>query len=152
MAATVSNEFWKLRSKHGRDKIFKSPKILQEAVDEYFQATSERSVTEQHWVGKDGDEVVKHHYVPFTIQGLCNFLDISFQTWENYKNKEGYEDYFDVITRAEQIIYQQKFEGPATGFYNPNIIARDLGLVDKKDLTTEGKGINPVIEQIKIVK
>lgn len=38
------------------------------------------------------------------------------------------------MTRVEQIIRQQKFEGAAAELLNPNIIARDLGLADKKVL------------------
>ena len=33
------------------------------------------------------------------------------------------------------MFYQQKFEGATTGKFNANIIARDLGLVDKQKLT-----------------
>jgi hypothetical protein len=39
----------------------------------------------------------------------------------------------EVITRIDKYIYNQKFEGAAAGFLNPNIIARDLGLADKTD-------------------
>ena len=37
MGAPKNNQFWKLRSKHGRDKIFKTPKILWEAACDYFE-------------------------------------------------------------------------------------------------------------------
>ncbi|GAG38531.1 unnamed protein product, partial [marine sediment metagenome] len=39
----------------------------------------------------------------------------------------------------------QKFEGASAGLLNANIIARDLGLRDGKDLTTGGEQINTTI-------
>ena len=35
-AAPKGNQFWKLRSKHGRDKLFATPDLLWEAACEYF--------------------------------------------------------------------------------------------------------------------
>lgn len=43
---------------------------------------------------------------------------------------------------AEEIIRRQKFEGAAADLFNPNIIARDLGLADKSELT--GKDGGPI--------
>ena len=65
-----------------------------------------------------------------TIAGLCLFLGISHETWSNYRDKK---DFIGVTTWAEQIIYNQKFTGAAADMLNANIIARDLGLSDKKD-------------------
>lgn len=36
MAASKNNQFWKLRSKHGRDTLFSSPELLWSAACEYF--------------------------------------------------------------------------------------------------------------------
>jgi hypothetical protein len=41
------------------------------------------------------------------------------------------KDFSKVLTHVREVIYNQKFTGAAAGFLNPNIIARDLGLVDK---------------------
>jgi len=70
-----------------------------------------------------------------TQAGLCIFLDISLTTWFNYKEKV---DFLEVTTRAEQIIYEQKFTGASADLLNANIIARDLGLVDKKEAKIVG--------------
>ena len=66
-----------------------------------------------------------------TIQGLCIFLDIARSTWDEYRKREGFSD---IITRAESIIYEQKFTGAAAEMLNANIIARDLGLTDRQDM------------------
>ena len=52
--------------------------------------------------------------------------------------KEVSSDFFQVVTRIEQIIKSQKFRYGSLGVFNSNIIARDLGLADKKDLTNDG--------------
>ena len=74
MAAPNGNEFWKLRSKHGRDKIFKTPDNLWEACQDYFKQIAAITLGEQNWVGKDGGEVTKNHPIPFLLTGLYLFL------------------------------------------------------------------------------
>jgi hypothetical protein len=37
MGAPKGNEFWKMRSKHGRDALFASPELLWESACEYFE-------------------------------------------------------------------------------------------------------------------
>jgi hypothetical protein len=75
-----------------------------------------------------------------TIGGLCIFLDIDENTWRDYRNnKDG--TFSRVCGQAEQVIREQKFTGAAAGLLNHAIIARDLGLVDKKDLTSGGEAL-----------
>lgn len=147
--APKGNQFWKLRSKHGRDKIFTDPKVLEDACMDYFEETDSRNDwDEKDWVGKDAKEVTRHRKTPFTLKGLCVFLDIDQTTWGNYRkdysdgNDQLSKDFFRVITRVEDIIYTQKFEGSVTGHFNSNIIARDLGLTDKKDVSIKDHTID----------
>lgn len=143
MAAPLGNKYWKLRSKDGRDKIFKTPEDLLNACNEYFQWVVENPLIEIDYRGKDLLKVQIPKMRPFTLEGLCNFLDISVDAFKLYEERK---DFIGVTTRARQIIYNQKFEGAAAGFLNANIIARDLGLADHKDHTTGGKPIAPAID------
>jgi hypothetical protein len=72
-------------------------------------------------------------------------LDVSHNFWTEFKKrlKETDKDFLVVTARIEQIIYTQKFEGAAVGIFNANIISRDLGLIDKSDLTSKGEKIEP---------
>lgn len=151
MPAPSGNEFWKLRSKHGRELLFSSPTVLWEACCEYFEATSQRKWIKKDWVGKDAMEVERETDAPFTLTGLYIFLDISAQTWKDYR---GREDFIEVVARVENIIYTQKFEGAAVGAYNANIIARDLGLRDNMDVKSESVNVNiePSEEEAKRIK
>lgn len=63
-----------------------------------------------------------------TLSGLCLFLNITRETWGQWRKLD---DFSDVITQAEEVIYSQKFAGAAADLLNANIIARDLGLADK---------------------
>lgn len=126
------NRFWELRATHGRDLIFSSADILWEAAKEYFEATINRPWIRKDWVGKDAIPVERETTPPFTMTSLCLFLDISVQTWANYRERP---DFVEVITRIEAVIYSQKFEGATVGAYNANIISRDLGLADRQELT-----------------
>lgn len=141
MGAPSGNEFWKLRSRHGREKIFSSPEVLWESACEYFEWCENHPWKKKDWVGKDALEVERETARPFTLSGLCLFLDIDEQTLENYGTKPEYKDFFGIVTRIKRTVYTQKFEGAAVGAYNANIIARDLGLRDKKDIDVNS---NPV--------
>lgn len=131
MGAPKKNQFWKLRSKHGRDKIFSSPEILWEAAQEYFETVDNRKWIKTEFHGKDAIECHVPNETPYTISGLCVFLHINRDTWVQYR---GYEDFTDIIARIEQIIYTQKIEGASVGAFNASIVARELGLVDRSQV------------------
>lgn len=153
MSATVGNQWWKLRAKHGREKIFANPDLLWESACEYFEATEKRKWVKKDWVGKDAEMVYREADTPFTITGLCIFLGIDLITWRNYKTNENYKDFFNIITHIEQIIYTQKFEGAVNGTFKENIIARELGLGEKSDVTSNGETINqPKVLELVITK
>lgn len=139
MGAPTGNQFWKLRSKHGRDKLFESPELLWEAATEYFDWCEENPLIEIDFRGKDCDRVELPKMRVFTLQGLCIYLDCNTAYFRNFKNqeREDIKDFSSVITRIEEIIYNNKFSGAASGFFNANIIARDLGLADKSEFKHE---------------
>lgn len=136
MPAPAGNEFWKLRSKHGRDTLFTDPNKLWESAVEYFEATESRKWSKKDWVGKDAIEVDRKFDTPFSKSGLALFLDCDWRTIEALKQNEN-KDFLHIITRIEQIIYTQKIEGASVGAFNANIVARELGLAEKQDVTNK---------------
>ena len=143
MSAPTGNQFWKLRSKHGRDKIFQTPEMMLEACYEYFEHQSKQTWNRVDFKGKDSKEVKIPTSSPFTLAGLCIFLGVNTKYFTEFE-KDCSKGFSEVITHIREIIFTQKFEGAAVGTYNANIIARDLGLVDKADLTTKGEKINVI--------
>jgi len=148
MAAPAGNQFWKLRSKHGRDKLFETPELMWEAACEYFQWCEENPFykSEAKVVSgyrNDGSVEIAElpQMRPFTIQGLCRYLNCNTKYFNDFKDA-GHKDFSEVLTRIMDIIYEQKFSGAASGFFNANIIARDLGLADKKDVDKKVTKVN----------
>lgn len=137
MPAPKGNEFWKKRSKHGRDKIFKTPEQLLEACYEYFEYQSQQTWVKIDYRGKDADRVELPVSSPFTLTGMCIFLGVNTQYFTDF-SKICSKDFTLVITHVKEIIYTQKFEGATVGTYNSNIIARDLGLADSSNVKHAG--------------
>lgn len=141
MAAPKGNRFWEARSSHGRNPKFESPEALWAACCEYFEWADDNPLWEGKVFSYQG-EIIKAN-VPkmraMTISGLCTFLDITRQTWGTFRSMEGFSD---VTSRAEDIIYDQKFSGAAADLLNANIIARDLGLKEQSQVedVTPDKG------------
>lgn len=158
MAAPKGNQFWKQRAKHGRDKIFADATAMWEAAVEYFEFTDSRKWEKQDWVGKDATPVTRKTDTPYTLTGLCLFLDVNTKYLNEFKknldvgSNEAHKDFSEVITRIEGIIYTQKFEGATVGAFNANIISRDLGLMEKKDITTQGDKISDTSIEIEIIE
>jgi hypothetical protein len=145
MAAPIGNKFWELRSKHGRDKLFATPKLLWEAACEYFDWCDNNPLIETDFRGKDADRVEIPKQRPYTLHGFCLYVDASTGYLREFK-KDCSKDFVSVVTRIEETIYNQKFSGAASGFFNANIISRDLGLQDKTDVTTGGEKITQVFK------
>jgi len=147
MPAPKGNRFWEARSKHGRDKIFANEDILWEAACEYFEWVDDNPLMEDKVFAFQGD--VTHAPVAkmraMTLDGLCTFLDICKRTWDEYRSRE---DFLLVITRVESIIRDQKFSGAAADLLNANIIARDLGLADKKEVDNKHSFANATDDEL----
>lgn len=151
MAFEKGNKAWRARTKHGRDKIFESPEMLWDACEEYFDWVEDNPL----WEGKVSvfkGELTKYS-VPkmraMTINSLCLFLDIHINTWYLYRKQY---DFIDIVTRAEETIRAQKFAGAAAELLNPNIIARELGLSDKRDNTHSGPDGGPIQTTQKVIR
>lgn len=130
MSAPLNNEFWKMRAKHGRDKLFTTPELLWCAAQEYFQWCQDNPIVAQDNKGTKNVNEVKF-IRPFTLKGFCIFCDASenwFKEFRSGLDKEKDKDFFAVIHKIEDIVYTQKLEGAIIGIYNANIVARDLSL------------------------
>lgn len=133
MAAPKGNRFWEARSSHGRNPKFESPEALWSACCEYFKWVDDNPLWEMKAFAFQG--VVTQEPIPkmraMTIGGLTLFLDITIETWRQYRMKEGFSE---VTSQVEKVIYDQKFGGAAADLLNANIIARDLGLKDNAEV------------------
>lgn len=134
------NRFWEARSSHGVKPKFEGPEPLWDACLQYFDWNHSNPLYKDQLVTFQG--TATHEPVALmramTMAGLWMFLDIHPDTWCEWKVSRS--DLSEVITRAEAVIKRQKFEGAAADLLNANIIARDLGLADKSELTGANNG------------
>lgn len=157
MAAPKGNNYWEFRNKHGRDFKYTPDELWNEGV-KYFEWMKDRVWNKKDPI-KSGENagilIDVPTQTPMSIDSFCLFADISYDTFRNYESKsEEYVDFFEITTRIRKIIESQQFEGATVGAFNPNIIARKLGLTDKTDITSNGNSINnpPNTINVKIIK
>lgn len=141
MSAPKGNQYWKLAKSWGTDKAY-SPDVLWLKALEYF-SWIETTPLQEEKVFSNGKRMKSAKMRAMTIRGFCIFAQISTVTFAKY---ETYQDYINITARIRDIIYTQKFEGAAAGLLETNIIARELGLIDKQqvDLTNRDIAESPL--------
>jgi hypothetical protein len=134
MAATEGNQFWRIRSKHGRDALFATPELLLESAHDYFKwcddnpwVSSKSVKTERGFINEE-----KPTQRPYSKGGWYIFIRCSDSWLKNFK-KACHKDFLPVIEDIENCIATQQWEGATTGAFNANIIARTLGLSESID-------------------
>jgi len=134
---------WMARATGAPDKIFATPEDLWLACCEYFQWVEDNPLQAAETVKFQGMGSTMN--VPkmraMTTIGLCTFLGVTHNTWRNYRDKPGYADTCGAV---EGVIYQQKLTGAAADMLNQNIIAKELGLVDRQARELSGPEGAPI--------
>jgi hypothetical protein len=147
MGPEKGSQFWKLRSKHGREKIFSSPEILWESACEYFEWADSEPLKEERVFGT-GLRMEVDKMRPFTIEGLCLYLGIGRTTFNDYRSGEQWREFHAVCEQIEQVIYTQQYSGAASGLLNGNIVSRALGLVDRQEQTIKADGLGKDVSKL----
>lgn len=124
--------------------LFSSPDLLWDAACEYFNWVDGHPWYNVEGI-KSGDAAGTLMKIPtarpYTLTALCLYLHCSESYFREFK-RHCSDDFLTVVEQIEQTVYAHKFEGAAVGAFNANIIARDLGLKDKSELS--GDKDNPV--------
>lgn len=119
----------------GRPPLYASADALLADCTDYFAWVKANPLYEtKPMKGQDGSiELVQ---IPkmraMTIAGLCNHVGMSTVAWLDYRKNP---EFASVCAYADDVIRQQKFEGASADLLNAAIIARDLGLADKSEVT-----------------
>lgn len=85
---------------------------------------------------------------PYSEIGFCSFHGLGerylYELGETLKDKTDKVSgqLSTILTQAKAKCRAQKFEGAAVGAFNANIIARDLGMVDKKESENINQNLN----------
>lgn len=150
------NDFWRRRSSHGRKPKFANAEDLLDACCQYFADTiaTPLEIPVHRSVGGVLEWVVEERPRPFTLDGMCIFIGVAYSTWASWKQQNGdhyRDDLSEVIAYAEQVCRNQAFELAAAGLCNANIIARYLGLADKKDHSSTDGTMTPAPTEIRLI-
>lgn len=123
----LGNSFWKLRLKHGRDRIIKSPEQLWQNAVEYFEWCDNNPLYSYDYKGGAATKVKIPHKRVYQKDGFAIACGCSsYQSIADLKDIS--PDFLEVVTRIEQTISLQKYEGATSDLFNARIIAQDLGL------------------------
>ena len=125
------------------EKNIKSPEYLYELFQQYKDSVKENPFLKHVFVGKDGLSTSQKLEKPLTWYGFDIFLFKAkiINKLADYKANKGdrYSEYANIIRVIGWEIYDDKYSGAAVGVYSNNIIARDLGLKDSKDIEVTDK-------------
>lgn len=119
---------------------FDTPQEFLEAAVEYFKWATKYPLKEGVLFHNRGQVVrtTNNKVRAFTRHGLANHIGITLRHLDDLKARgDGWVDAMDMV---DQIMYQQKFENAAAGLLSAHIVARDLGLADKTELTGKDGG------------
>lgn len=144
----IGNSNWKFRKATISPKrLFKTPQELWDKADEYFTWMDENPMIGFKVTQTNGMivEMVEPKMRAMSVSSLCTHLCISRMSWDEYSKKE---EFRDTCAAVELIIYNQKFEGAAADMLNPGIIARELGLKDRTDVTSGDESITGITRKV----
>lgn len=147
MVAPKNNKYWHMRTKNGRLKKYDKPSKLWAVACSYFEWIEKSPLKEEKLFQHKG-EIIIHETEKlraFTLRGFCLYANISQRTFLDYRKNSENEDFLQVCEAIEDVIYTQKFEASAASLLNPAIIARDLGLIDKRDISNSDGSMKPKI-------
>lgn len=101
----------KEKNKGGRPLKFKTPARLQEKIDAYFLRCDNWKKVEKI---QNGVKLSMNAPYPYTIEGLCVYLDVDRKTLLNYQGERQWQDnidseFFHTVNKAkEKILWNLK--------------------------------------------
>lgn len=127
--------------KGGRPKAFNSVEEMQEKINKYFKYCDSKSE-----ILPDG----RYKYKPYTISGLCVYLDVSRDTLCEY---EKLDEYSDTIKKAKKKIENWLEENSLAGLTNPTVsifnLKNNFGWKDRTEIEQTNITLAEKIKQAK---
>lgn len=136
------NQLWKLRNDPVKPMRFQTPKDLLDACIEYLTWLESNPLIEEKAFAYQGEVTIARlnkMRMP-TFEGLYVFLGIAQETWSNYRKRK---QYAPVVEHVTSIIRDTKLTGAAAGLLDSGLIIRDLGLAEKRDLSSTDGTMSP---------
>ena len=144
MPAPKGNKF--ALGNSGKPKTWRTVEELQKDIDAYFIWCDNNPMKQYHNSQidpKTKKPLVFHIERPYTIEGLCVYLECDRDTLLNYQKAPGYEEFFGAIKKAKAKIQQNKVERGLTGTAPSAVTIFDLknnhGYKDKTETDVNAK-------------
>lgn len=142
-------EYWLKMARIGvrtlrQQRKLEDPDVLWMLACEYFRRIDDNPYKRPDFI-RGGDRAGEPVYLdsirPYSWPGLNNFLFEHgiIAKLDDYRlnTNNAYLDFVDVIAVIDSIIRTQKFDGAMVGAFNAMITSKDLGLVDKTQMTVK---------------
>lgn len=127
----------------GQPKKIESPEKMWEYFQQYADEKKNNPKYDNKANLKTGEIIPVPRELPLSWNGFSvwlfmNGIACSISHYR-YNLNNGYNDFLAIVQTIDHIIYEDKFSGASAGVYNSSIIARDLGLVDKQEVSAKVK-------------
>lgn len=131
-------------NKGGRPKAFNTPEELETLLNEYFDWCDEQKEINYD---KKGNPIIIRK--PYTISGICVYLDISKETWCEYSKKAGFSE---SCKRAKAKVENYVEEGSMNGKLNVVgaifNLKNNFGWVDRQEVVNTTQPEKLSIEEL----
>jgi hypothetical protein len=122
-------------SKH---KYIETPEKLLSLFKEYVKHETENPMYKTEYVGKDGRQELTPLLTPITFEGFECYLferEIINDLGDYSSNKDGrYTEYATIIAYIQKFCFVNNFKGASVKLFDPNLIARKLGIMDNQKI------------------
>lgn len=148
MVAPKGNSFWEKCMNPGAPRKYDTPQKLKNACVKYFQWAEDNPIkVQKHAIFKGKAEpYYEERPRAFLISQLCRTLGVTHETWNKWRKTR--QDLSEVITWAEGVIWEQKFQGAASEVFNSNIIAQELGLKSRVEHSEAGETLEEFLDAL----
>ena len=123
------------KNKGGRPRKYNTLEEFKQKADEYFDYCDSMTIRD------DNNKLVS--YKPYTISGLCIYLDITRETLCNYEDNH---EFFDTIKKTKHKIENYVEEMSLSGMLNPTVsifnLKNNYNWKDKIETENENKNTN----------
>lgn len=137
------DRYQRLLKQYNRSTVYLTPQDLLQAAVGYFEWCADNCPQEAKVFSYQGETILAEvdKVRAFTKTGLAQHLGITTHKLDSYRSISA--KWNEVCVLIDEAIYTQKFENAAAGLLNAALIARDLGLADKTDLSSSDGSMSP---------
>jgi len=141
------------KNKVGKPRKFKTKDLLLDKINKYF-AYCDRNT--ENKIDKEGVFKKVSRPIPYTIIGMCDFLEIHRDTFNEWIRHDKTYGYTDILKKARQKIEKNTLEGAMMGRWKESfsmfILKTHYGYKDNHNINIGGQSQNPVVVDFSKIK